>query len=130
MTYLTALGLNNHMYLRATITTDTEIFRDIRTIDFCSIAMLLLVRLLITLSNLLAQTTARRSSVQLILFDTLRPRRAKILGSSSPLTKFSCPHLPEVVLSSSFRLIAESCSRVPHGTIQNPKILVSLVLVA
>ena len=65
-----------------------------------------------------------------LLIDTLRPRRAKILGSSSPLTKFSCPHLPEVVLSSSFRLIAESCSRVPHGTIQNPKILVSLVLVA
>ena len=62
--------------------------------------------------------------------DTLRPRRAKILGSSSPLTKFSCPHLPEVVLSSSFRLIAESCSPVPHGTIQNPKILVSLVVVA
>jgi hypothetical protein len=28
---------------------------------------------------------------------------------------------PEVVLSSSFRPITESCSRVPHGTIQNLK---------
>ena len=52
---------------------------------------------------------------------TLRTFRAEILGSSSPLTKRGFPHLPAVVLSSSFRLITESCSRVPHGTIQNRK---------
>jgi hypothetical protein len=63
-------------------------------------------------------------------FDTLRPRRAKILGSSSPLTKFGCPHLPEVVLSSSFRLIAESSSGMPYRTVQNLKNWFLEVLVA
>ncbi|AFZ05076.1 hypothetical protein Osc7112_0469 [Oscillatoria nigro-viridis PCC 7112] len=59
---------------------------------------------------------------QIVAFlTTLGPRRAEILVSFSPLNKYSFLYLPEMVLSSSFRLIAESCSRVPHGTIQNPK---------
>ncbi len=68
--------------------------------------------------------------VKIAVFDTLRPRRAKILGSSSPLNKYSFLHLPEVVLSSSFRLIAQSSFPVPLGTVQNLKELVFLVLVA
>ncbi|WP_333303054.1 hypothetical protein, partial [Microcoleus sp. B4-C5] len=53
----------------------------------------------------------------------------KLFNSHSLISTASCTYR-KMVLSSSFRLIAESCSRVPHGTIQNPKYRFLGVLVA
>ena len=68
--------------------------------------------------NIIAIIRLRESRESLLT--TIRPRRAEILVSFSPLNKYSFLYLPQ---DGSVLKLSTHCRvfRVPHGTIQNPK---------